>query len=165
MLKDGPMHGYEIAAKIKDEDFGEWIDYGVSSVYQSLKKLESKGLLKTSEIRVGKAPPRMVYELRRKGKQELQEGLEKILGSLPAFHEDLNIALFAVDTLDKKTAIETLERQRALNAIKIKELEDILAEKEIKSSLGKRLIYERSLALYKAHSRWLFTAIFLIKRR
>ncbi|MGC9315563.1 MAG: PadR family transcriptional regulator [bacterium] len=166
MLSNGPLHGYELISKMREGNFDRWIEIGDSSVYQSLTRLESKGFVKTTEIRIGKTPPRTVFELNKKGETYLQEGLTELLRKSPVFPDEFNIPLFASGALKKAELISALEEQKRMASAKLKEIEDVLAElKDKKSEVGVQLIYDRLLALHKAHLRWLTDAIFLIKRR
>lgn len=166
VLSEGPLHGYEIIAQMRKRNFDRWIDVGNSSIYQSLSRLEKKELVKTSEIRIGKNPPRTVYELNKEGKQFLHDGLLKILRKAPSFPDEFNIPLFASDTLDKNELITALEDQKRSATSKRNQIEKALSKfQDKKSDVGMKLIYERLLALHKAHIRWLTDAIFLVKRR
>ena len=166
MLSDGPLHGYEIIARMRAENFERWIEIGDSSVYQALTRLEKKGFVKPTEIRIGKNPPRTVFELNKKGQEFLQEGLSELLRKAPVFPDDFNIPLFASGFLKKAELISALEEQKKMAAEKLKQIEEVLSElKDKKSEVGVMLIYDRLLALHKAHLRWLTDAIFLVKRR
>jgi len=166
MLSDGPLHGYEIIARMRDENFGRWIEIGDSSIYQSLARLEKKDLVKTTEIRIGKTPPRTVFEMNKKGEAYLQEGLIDLLRKPPVFPDEFNIPLYASAFLKTPELVSSLEEQKRMAAEKLKQIEEVLSElKDKKSEVGVQLIYDRQLALHKAHLRWLTDAIFLIKRR
>jgi PadR family transcriptional regulator PadR len=166
MLSEGPLHGYEIISRMRERNFDRWIEVGDSSIYQSLTRLEKEGFLKTSEIRIGKNPPRMVFELNKKGREFLQESLAGLLRTPPAFQDEFNIPLFACGFLSKPDLVSALEEQKRITTANLKKIEDVIAElKGKKNEMGDQLIYERLLALQKAHLRWLTDAIFLVKRR
>lgn len=166
MLSEGPLHGYEIIARMREGNFDRWIEVGDSSIYQSLGRLEKEGVVKTSEIRIGKNPPRMVFELNKTGKEFLEKSLADLLRTPPAFQDEFNIPLFACGFLSNPELVSALDEQKRIATANLKEIEDVISElKEKKSEMGTQLIYERLLALQKAHLRWLTDAIFLVKRR
>jgi len=165
MLREGPLHGYELISRLHDGNFDRWIEIGDSSVYQALKHIQEKGLVKTREIRIGKKPPRVVYELNKNGVKALEKGLLDLLKTPPAYCNDLHIALFANNVLDKKSIITSLEDQKKTTSVNIKDIEKTLdLAKGNKSEIGIRLIYERLHGLQKAHLRWLADTISIIKR-
>ncbi len=166
VLSDGPLHGYDIIARMHREHFERWIEVGDSSIYQSLSRLEKKGYVKTSEIRIGKNPPRTVYEINKEGERYLEDGLLELLKTPPLFPDGLNIPLFASKNLNKADLIAALEEQKRIALSRQKEIEEEQEKtKDQNSDIGMQLIYQRLLALHKAHVRWLTDAIFLIKRR
>ncbi|RKZ30805.1 hypothetical protein DRQ36_04245 [bacterium] len=164
LLAETPMHGYEIIRRISDRNFYHWVETPTSSVYHSLRKLASGGFLKTKEIRLGKSPPRTVYELTKKGREAVEEGTLNLLRAPTRFLEELHIGLFGSGILSEEQLLSALEEQKTSTKLLADEIEKSLSDKKTKSDYRLRLIYERLLSLYKAHSRWLKDAVYLIKK-
>ncbi|HEU4385878.1 MAG TPA: PadR family transcriptional regulator [Anaeromyxobacteraceae bacterium] len=73
-LRDGPKHGYEIAAHLKERSGGVFgLSFG--ALYPILHRLEKDGLVSGSWQEVGPAKKKKVYALTRKGEAAL--GAEK----------------------------------------------------------------------------------------
>jgi PadR family transcriptional regulator, regulatory protein PadR len=72
VLQGNPLHGYEIAKRIKERG-GDALAVAEGRLYPALHKLEADGkVTATWEPREGK-PPRRIYELTEEGRRELME--------------------------------------------------------------------------------------------
>lgn len=69
-LKETPMHGYAIMAKIHRK-YGVWI--GASSIYPTLNNLETEGLVSSTWDMNTSERPRKVFFLTPNGRQTLHE--------------------------------------------------------------------------------------------
>lgn len=64
LLRERPMHGYEIAQHFKpEEDLGQVIPADMSTIYTFLKDLQEHGLIRGEQVTVGARPPRKVFSL------------------------------------------------------------------------------------------------------
>jgi DNA-binding PadR family transcriptional regulator len=64
LLREQPMHGYEIAQHFKpEEDLGQVIPADMSTIYTFLKDLQEHGLIRGEQVTVGARPPRKVFSL------------------------------------------------------------------------------------------------------
>lgn len=64
LLRERPMHGYEIAQHFKpEEDLGQVLPADMSTIYTFLKDLQEHGLIRGEQITVGARPPRKVFSL------------------------------------------------------------------------------------------------------
>lgn len=70
VLKDGPLHGYELARRLKDQSHG-LLAPGEGTLYPLLHKLEKAGLLESSWEDVGNRR-RKYYALTRIGRKALE---------------------------------------------------------------------------------------------
>ncbi len=77
VLRDGPMHGYEIMRSLEDKSEGRWRP-SPGSVYPTLQLLQDEGLLRAEE-RDGKR----VYELTEEGRRQVDEHRERSGGTEP----------------------------------------------------------------------------------
>jgi DNA-binding PadR family transcriptional regulator len=64
LLRERPMHGYEIAQYFKpEEDLGQVMPADMSTIYTFLKDLQEHGLIRGEQVTVGARPPRKVFSL------------------------------------------------------------------------------------------------------
>src|SRR5215471_14642895 len=64
LLRERPMHGYEIAQHFKpEEDLGQVVPADMSTIYTFLKDLQEHGLIRGKQVTVGARPPRKVFSL------------------------------------------------------------------------------------------------------
>jgi len=65
-----PAYGYEITAGLRERGFA---DIAEGTVYAVLVRIEQKGLVDVQKVPSEKGPPRKVYSLNVRGKDELEE--------------------------------------------------------------------------------------------
>jgi PadR family transcriptional regulator len=70
MLRQGPLHGYGVVEKLRDESAGAF-DLAEGTVYPALYRLERAGLLASRWTRA-EGRRRRVYRLTRRGRAELE---------------------------------------------------------------------------------------------
>nr|WP_300149524.1 PadR family transcriptional regulator [Propionicimonas sp.] len=65
-----PAYGYEITARLRDQGFA---DIAEGTVYALLVRIEQKGLVDVARVPSEKGPPRKVYTLNARGREDLEE--------------------------------------------------------------------------------------------
>jgi PadR family transcriptional regulator PadR len=70
ILAGEPAYGYEITARLREQGF---VDIAEGTVYALLVRIEQKGLVDVEKIPSEKGPPRKVYSLNARGRQDLEE--------------------------------------------------------------------------------------------
>jgi DNA-binding PadR family transcriptional regulator len=75
LLRDEPMHGYEIMKRVEQMTHGRWTP-AHSMLYKMLESLEGDGYI-TSEQDFKGEVERTIYTITRKGKRHAQEELSK----------------------------------------------------------------------------------------
>ncbi|MBI1351053.1 MAG: PadR family transcriptional regulator [Actinomycetales bacterium] len=70
VLADGPAHGYEITARLRDMGFSEVAE---GTVYALLIRIEQRRLVDAEKMPSAKGPPRKVYSLAAEGRRRLDE--------------------------------------------------------------------------------------------
>ncbi|MFI6299277.1 PadR family transcriptional regulator [Nonomuraea sp. NPDC050790] len=70
VLSGRPAYGYEITASLRDQGFAELAE---GTVYALLVRIERRGLVDAEQVPSGKGPPRKVYSLSAKGREQLDE--------------------------------------------------------------------------------------------
>ncbi len=72
------MYGLEIAREIEKSTQGR-LRLGASTIYQLLRRLERKGLAKSSWQRSTKGPPRAYYQITRAGREVVHRFVDEVL--------------------------------------------------------------------------------------
>ena len=65
-----PAYGYEITARLRDEGF---TDLAEGTVYALLLRIEQRGLVDVQRVPSEKGPPRKVFTLNARGREDLTE--------------------------------------------------------------------------------------------
>ncbi|MEA2082486.1 MAG: PadR family transcriptional regulator [Elusimicrobiota bacterium] len=90
LLKEQPMHGYEINRQIEERYMEHWAKINTASIYNNLSSLNKKGLVKVKKKKIGKMPERKEYHITARGGRELKALLKKGL----SLYERENNAVF-----------------------------------------------------------------------
>src|ERR1051325_9305146 len=69
-LAGRPAYGYEITAWLREKGFS---DIAEGTVYALLIRIEQRGLVDVEKVASEKGPPRKVYSLNERGRQDLEE--------------------------------------------------------------------------------------------
>lgn len=97
LLRERPMHPYEVRRLARERGKGERVDLRAGSLYRTIERLEKAGLVEPVETtREGRFPERTVYRLTELGTGELEEWMREIL-STPG--KDFPLLLQAVAVL------------------------------------------------------------------
>lgn len=75
ILNENKRHGYEIIKELEKKTKG-CCNVSVGSIYPALKELETMKLIKGNDKNV-KGRKRIIYEITKKGKNALDEGIKK----------------------------------------------------------------------------------------
>lgn len=110
LLKNKPMHGYEIQTIIQESRIDQWANVLSGSIYYALNKMEDEGIIETvKEERTG-ARIRKIYGITEKGESEYFVLLKEYLGSQPhSLKSDFMLSLAMVGQLAKEEALRILE--------------------------------------------------------
>ena len=70
LLRDQPMHGYEIKQTIEDR-MGDWTSIAFGSIYHALAKLTDEGMIEKAGVeQEGNRPSRTIYQITESGQAE-----------------------------------------------------------------------------------------------
>jgi PadR family transcriptional regulator PadR len=70
ILADRPAYGYEITASLREQGFSDLVE---GTIYAVLVRIEQKGFLDVDRVPSDKGPPRKVYSLNPRGRDQLDE--------------------------------------------------------------------------------------------
>ena len=70
ILAGRPAYGYEITASLREQGFSDLVE---GTIYAVLVRIEQKGFLDVDRVPSDKGPPRKVYSLNPRGRDQLDE--------------------------------------------------------------------------------------------
>jgi len=70
ILSRQPAYGYEITARLRDQGFS---DIAEGTIYALLIRIEQRALVDVEKVPSEKGPPRKVYSLNARGREQLEE--------------------------------------------------------------------------------------------
>ena len=70
VLAARPAYGYEITARLREQGFSDIVE---GTVYALLVRIEQRGFVDVEKVPSEKGPPRKVYSLNERGREQLSE--------------------------------------------------------------------------------------------
>ncbi|MFI6502819.1 PadR family transcriptional regulator [Nonomuraea typhae] len=110
LLRERPMHGYEITQLIAEGELDRWAPVLPGSVYHALGKMERDGLVRTEAEEWTGDRQRTVYAITGEGRAELARLLLGVLAEPPhALRSALPLALSWADVLPREQVLAQVE--------------------------------------------------------
>lgn len=154
LLKESPMHGYQIKKTIK-EILALFAGVDLKSIYYPLRIMEKKGLVVRKINKEGRRPQRLVYTLTPKGLSRFSSLLNKSFLDFKRPQFSLDLSLYFLRYIRPEVA----KRRLRARLVILKKLSDNL--KELAGQLRKKrspapfLIIEHNLQMVDTESRFL----------
>lgn len=154
LLRESPMHGYDIKQKIH-KILSLFAGVEVKSIYYPLEVLEKKGFVVKRASKYGRRPQRIVYYLTPKGARRFEELLGKSLleSKRPKF--SLDLSLYFLHYLKPKVARRRLTARLHLMKRISRGLEQMLKSHSQKKQLALSRILEHNLQMLESESSFL----------
>lgn len=154
LLRERPMHGYEIARRFAaDLDLGLVLPLDMSNVYALLKDLHEQGLIEGRRETVGLRPPRTVFQLTPEAAVQLRGWLEEPVGRLREVRSDLLVKLYFCRAIGDRCTAALLDAQIAASQVYLERLTR-LAEEAAPGSF-ERLVRDSKIGAARATVAWL----------
>lgn len=106
-----PMHGYEMARLLAEEELVTVCPVEQSLLYAYLRNLEDRGLVRWDERRVGKRPPRKLYELTASGHNALRAWLAEPVDRIREIRLEFLLKLYFLHHADPAAERTLVARQ------------------------------------------------------
>lgn len=151
LLRDGPMHGYEMARCFERDDLAEVCPVEQSLLYTYLRNIEDRGLVTWHEVREGKRPPRKVYAATDAGRTAVETWLREPVGRMRQVRLEFLLKLYFLHQSDIRAEVLLLRRQLAV-------CEDYRARLSERASCAEgfpRLVAHSKLSAAEATIGWL----------
>jgi DNA-binding PadR family transcriptional regulator len=114
------VHGYELNQLLKSP--ASTIRIGKANAYQILAKMEAQGLVSSEQKQEGKRPPRQVYSITTKGKEELFQLLRESLAQYEPLEYPNGVSLDLLALIQPQEALPLLQQRRERLALHCKTL-------------------------------------------
>ncbi|MCS6925765.1 MAG: PadR family transcriptional regulator [Candidatus Binatia bacterium] len=112
LLREHPMHGYEIAQHFKPEaDLGQVAPADMSTIYTFLKDLQEHGLIVGKRETVGARPPRTVFSLAGEAEALFLEWVQRPVARLREVRLDFLLKLYFAQQLGTAQARALVDAQ------------------------------------------------------
>jgi DNA-binding PadR family transcriptional regulator len=111
LLKEQPMHGYQLSRELSEQLGGLWrVSYG--SLYPSLRRLQKQGAIETDADAPAQGRRKTVYRITSKGERLFLELLQETPQDSQSEDARFRIRLAFFRYLPPETRIRLLERRR-----------------------------------------------------
>lgn len=151
LLRLRPMHAYEMARMFESEGLDEVCPVEQSMLYTYVRNIEERGLIAYQETRVGRRPPRKIYELTEGGLAEVNAWLGETVERMREVRLDFLLKLYFLHLLDPESERILLARQVAV----CEAYGERLSAKVAASEGFERLVAQSKASAAEATSRWL----------
>ena len=148
LLKEGPIHGYEIKRKIEEELF-PFVGLKIKSIYYPLKKMEKLGLVHKDIGREGKWPEKFIYSITPKGEKIFDHLINESFLSIERPYFNIDLSLYFLPYVDQRIAKRRL-RARVIFLNRIKRELESLKKKINATSPHLHIILDHDLQLVMA---------------
>jgi len=147
IVSEKPSYAYEINRVIDYRNMRMWVRVGVSSIYQTLRRLEESEMIISRAEKEGEMPVRRRYYITDYGKNALVKASKRLLSNLDWYYLDLNVGLEASECLDSKEIASLLTKRLAKVKSNIERMKEIYINEKNASfkrkALIKNLVYLR----------------------
>jgi DNA-binding PadR family transcriptional regulator len=156
VLRQGPMHPYEMATTMREwgKDQSTKINWG--SLYTVVGNLEKHGFIEATETtREGKRPERTVYRLTEAGEVELRDWMRELVGQPEREYRQFETALSLIGVLGPDEAIDLL-RKRAMRLDGLAAAGEAMVH-EVAQTIPRLFLIEGEFAaaMLRAESAWI----------
>jgi DNA-binding PadR family transcriptional regulator len=154
LLRERPMHGYEIARRFTaDLDLGLVLPLEMSNVYALLKDLHEQGYIEGERQAVGARPPRTVWRLAGSAERALLAWLGEPVGRLREVRSDLLVKLYFTRATGDRLTAALLDAQIEASRAYLERLTRLAADAAPGSF--ERLVRDSKLGAARATLDWL----------
>lgn len=164
LLYEEDRYGYEIEVIIEERKLRNWTKIGFSSIYNSLKNLEKKGLIGSRYEDEYGAPARKVYFVNDTAKEAVREIIKKILHSPERVYSEFSIGLAFSNFLTKEEVCECLVKYReSLEKRQQTILQSLSEQPMVQNVIHIKALFTHPLKLIEAEVEWINDLLIEIK--
>jgi DNA-binding PadR family transcriptional regulator len=156
LLRDQPLHGYEIK-QIIEEHMGDWTSIAFGSIYFALGKLSEEGLIEMAVTeKKGNRPSRSVYQITESGRSEFLRLLKEVWSEPERQYFAIDVGLAFLNALPTEEIKGYLHKQVSQLEANLQYLDSHQQEEMSQTNIPKSavLIFEHSRAHLTAELSW-----------
>ena len=128
-LMKGPMHGYDLHRRAKDE-LGRIWRMGISNIYGALKQLEENKHVESTLSPQDNRPTRKIYRITRAGRKSFRDWVRQPAPNIQRLRVEFLAKLYFLHTLDIKGMDKLITAQETVCHERIAQLKRNAAERE-----------------------------------
>ncbi|MBN1994423.1 MAG: PadR family transcriptional regulator [Anaerolineae bacterium] len=168
LLRDRPLHGYEIKHIIEDH-MGDWTNIAFGSIYFALGRLAEEGFIeKIATEQEGHRPSRTIYQITQTGQDEFKRLLREVWQNLERHYFTIDIGLIFMEALPLEEVKGYLYGRVAhleaiLNHLDTHQAE-VMTDEEAPSEMVK-IIFSHSRLHFEAELTWTRELLAKVERR
>jgi DNA-binding PadR family transcriptional regulator len=111
LLRLQPMYGYEMVPYLASAHLSEACPIESGMLYTCLRNVEQRGLVSWTEVRIGKRPPRKLYDLAESGRTLVDTWLQTPVQRMEEVQRDLLVKLYVLHLIAPDTERELVANQ------------------------------------------------------
>jgi DNA-binding PadR family transcriptional regulator len=158
LLKEQPMHGYQLSRELGDSLGGFWrVSYG--SLYPTLRRLEKSGAVESVVEGETRARRKTTYEITEKGEKLFFELLQETPHDNSTEDTKFRVRLAFFRYLPPETRIRLLERRRATLEDRLSTIKDSLRSTRERVDTYTLALMEHGRSATESDIAWLETLI------
>ena len=156
LLRDQPLHGYEIKHIIEDH-MGDWTSIAFGSIYFALGKLSEEGMIEmVATEKAGNRPSRSIYQITEAGRAEFLRLLREVWSEPERQYFAIDVALAFMNALSPQEIKGYLQKrlaqlQAGLDYLKLHK-QDQMSQPDVPASAV--AIFEHARAHAEAELAW-----------
>lgn len=156
LLHDKDYYAYEIETIIDQRNMREWTNVGFSSIYNSLNKLEKKGLINSRYEKEYGSPKRKVYSITDETKLILKKSIIKMLSEYNRDSSIFDVGMAFSYLISREEFYEALIKRKE-NLIKRREfvLEKYNQHPSAKKRPHIKALFERPIICIESEKAWI----------
>jgi len=154
LLRQRPMHGYEIAQHFKPEaDLGQVVPADMSTIYTFLKDLQEHGLISGKRETVGARPPRTVFSPTAEAEELFLDWVRRPVARIREIRLDFLLKLYFAQQLGPAEVKALVEAQLAVGRSYLKRQKT--SARALATSSFEALVLESKLTAAESTVSWL----------
>lgn len=156
LARRGPMHGHQIRRAARIDHLDLWSDVKTGSLYGALQRMDAEGLVRQVRIeQEGKRPPRTVYEITERGRDELELLRAAALREARLIPDPIDLALGHLHGMPEDTVRAALEDRRASLSHQLQSMLHVRTEAEPYLSAMEKQIFEHTIRRLRLELEWI----------
>lgn len=162
LLTEQPLHGYEVYQILTSEEMREWVDIGITSIYNSLSRLKQRGHV-IETVDTGSSKQKNVYHITSSGRETFLENVRRSLARQEKLALEDNFALFFINKLNPSEAVTALKIREGFLRTWIDTLNEMPDTSNNKAMI--ELIYEHTRTMAQTEADWIKSLVDRIEGR